>query len=326
MLVIAFNLCRTAEVAFDQQRAGVAAESHGRDVERRAPGNYVLGLAHVGNDGFERQAYASGHASQRHGRAHHFEEAAARDGIDPFGSAFRELAMQRFLERRAASEFLEAAPVFRAGLLIRLVDLLAQGVEIELALFRWANIFSLRLAVLMFDLHWFHTRLETVILGGARLREAKSPLRMTSLHSPFSSMTRVATGNVFHTAYGVLFHQHQAQICLVGETLTIHDHWIRGRGLLILHVEDLIARAQIILRRTVAVQTPLHLQRGLLVHEWHLVNRAVAAVAADAFIDMNAVIEENEVGKLIHPRPLQGLARAVAGADGFQQLGVGPDL
>src|ERR1019366_6673809 len=55
-------------------------------------------------------------------------------------------------------------------------------------------------------------------------------------------------------------------------------------------------------------------------------DRTVAGVAPHSLIDMNAVIEKNEIGELIHPRPLQRLAGAVAGADRFEQLSVGPDL
>jgi len=52
----------------------------------------------------------------------------------------------------------------------------------------------------------------------------------------------------------------------------------------------------------------------------------VAGVAADALRDVNAVIEINEIGKLIDAGPLEGLAGTIAGADWFEQLGVGPDL
>src|SRR5258708_382684 len=101
---------------------------------------------------------------------------------------------------------------------------------------------------------------------------------------------------------------------------------MRAGGLLVTHVENLIARAEIILRRAMAVQAPLHLQGGLLIHERHLVDWAVAGVASHALVDMNAVIEKSEVGKLVHAGPLQRFAGAVAGADGFEQLGVRPDL
>src|SRR5712691_612043 len=112
----------------------------------------------------------------------------------------------------------------------------------------------------------------------------------------------------------------------MGEALAIHHHRAYARRLLVAHIKYLIARAKILFRGAMAVQAPLHLQRGLLVHERHLVDGAVAGVAAHTFIDMNAVIEEDEVGKLVHPRPLQRLPRAVAGADRLQQFGIGPDL
>jgi len=139
-------------------------------------------------------------------------------------------------------------------------------------------------------------------------------------------MARVATGDVSHAADVVLLYQRRAQFSLLGETLTIYYNWIRARGLLVAHVENLVARAQILFRRAVAVQAPLHLQSGLLIHQRHLVDRAVAGVATNSLVDVNAVIEKNEVGKLVHPRPLQRFAGAVAGADGLKQLRVGPDL
>src|SRR5580704_720185 len=101
---------------------------------------------------------------------------------------------------------------------------------------------------------------------------------------------------------------------------------MRPRRLPVTHIEYLIARTQIFLRRAVAAQAPFHLQRFLLVHKWHLVHRTMASVTADPLGHMNAVIEKNEVRKLIHPGPLQRLPRAVTGAHRLQQLGVGPDL
>src|ERR1035437_3230633 len=43
-------------------------------------------------------------------------------------------------------------------------------------------------------------------------------------------------------------------------------------------------------------------------------------------MNMNAVIEINEVGELVHARPLQRLPGFVAGAHRLEELGVGPDL
>ena len=52
----------------------------------------------------------------------------------------------------------------------------------------------------------------------------------------------------------------------------------------------------------------------------------MTGVAADALGHVDAVVEINEVGKLVDARPLQGFAGTVAGAHWLKQLGVGPDL
>src|SRR5208282_6054938 len=100
----------------------------------------------------------------------------------------------------------------------------------------------------------------------------------------------------------------------------------RCGGLLVAHVEHLVARAQKFFRRTVAVEAPLHLQRCLLVHEGHLVHGPVAVVAANAFGDMNAVVEIDEVRQLIDARPLERLAGPVARANGLKHGSIRPNL
>ena len=85
---------------------------------------------------------------------------------------------------------------------------------------------------------------------------------------------------------------------LIGVALAIHSDRIRAARRLVAHIEHLIARAQVVLRSAVAAEAPLHLQRFLLIHQRHRVDRAVAGVAADALGDVDAVIEINEVGKL----------------------------
>ena len=94
---------------------------------------------------------------------------------------------------------------------------------------------------------------------------------------------------------------------------------LAARRLLIPHIENLIARPQILLRRSMTLQAPLHLQRRLVIHQRHAVHRAVAGVAAYAFIDMNAVIEIDEVGQIIHPGPDQRFAGLVALAHRLEQ-------
>ena len=180
----------------------------------RAAGNHFLGLAHVRNDRLERQAHAAGHAGQRHRRAHHFQKAAARNRIDPLGSALGKFAVQRFLERGAAGKFFEAAPVFRTGLFGGILrdscfDSLADGVQIQLALLAGANVFSPGGFVLLFHsfAHFEALRLISIFTHG--LRRGLHSVAAPRLASP---VTRVATGNVFHAAHVVLLHQRRSQV------------------------------------------------------------------------------------------------------------------
>ncbi len=139
-------------------------------------------------------------------------------------------------------------------------------------------------------------------------------------------MTRVATGDVHYAADTVLLHQGRAQRSLVGIALAVNFDYVRAARLLVAHIEYLITRAQMILRGAVASKAPLHLKRFRLVHQRHLVDWSVAGIAADTLRDVNAVIKKDEIGKLIDPRPLQGLSRTITGANRLEQLGISPDL
>ena len=75
------------------------------------------------------------------------------------------------------------------------------------------------------------------------------------------------------------------------------------RRRLVRHVEDLISRAQVLLWRPMAVKAPLHLKRLGLVHQRHLVDRAVAGRTADALTYMDLMIEVNEIGEVVYPNP-----------------------
>jgi hypothetical protein len=137
----------------------------------------------------------------------------------------------------------------------------------------------------------------------------------------------LAVGCLYSSDTNLIFgDQVCAERILIGESAAIHADGVRRRGWLVAHVENLIARAEIFARIAMASQAPLHLQGFRLVHQGHLVYRAVAGVAADALGDVNAVIEVDEVGELVNAGPLQRFAGAVAGADGLKELGVGPDL
>src|SRR5215467_11368628 len=70
-----------------------------------------------------------------------------------------------------------------------------------------------------------------------------------------------------------------------------------------LHVEHLVPRTDETLRIAVTFEAPLHLKRVHLPYQRHLIDSAVAGRAPDALIDVNAVIEINEVGQIMHPLP-----------------------
>jgi hypothetical protein len=65
-------------------------------------------------------------------------------------------------------------------------------------------------------------------------------------------MTCVATRNVAHAADVVFFYQRRPQIDLIRITLSIHNNWMSAGGRPIAHIENLIARPKIILRRAMA--------------------------------------------------------------------------
>jgi hypothetical protein len=150
-------------------------------------------------------------------------------------------------------------------------------------------------------------------------------------------MTRTATGDIanadlpirrhqFSRAHFVFRNQERTQQFLVYKLLIIHRNRTTARRRLIPHIENLIARPEIFPGIAMTAEAPLHLQRFLLIHQRHLVDRAVASVAADSLGDMNTVIEVDEVGKLVDPRPLQRFSAAIAGSHRLEQLRVGPDL
>src|SRR5262252_8270723 len=97
-------------------------------------------------------------------------------------------------------------------------------------------------------------------------------------------------------------------------------------GLLVLHVENLFLRTQELLRLTMAVEAPLHLQRVLLIHEGHGIDLPVAAETANALGDVNAVVEIYKIREIVHARPLDGLPAVEAPADRLQHGFIGPDL
>ena len=67
-----------------------------------------------------------------------------------------------------------------------------------------------------------------------------------------------------------------------------------------------------------ALNAPLHLQRRYFYNERHLIDPSVARCTADAFVDMDRVIEINVIGKIVDARPFDRDAGFPAFADGFE--------
>ena len=95
---------------------------------------------------------------------------------------------------------------------------------------------------------------------------------------------------------------------------------------LVIHVKDLVARADVLGGIAVAIEAPLHIQGFGFPHQGHLIDLAVARLAANALVDVDAVIEIGEVGQVVDAIPLDGHVVAEAGAHGFEDGRFGPDL
>lgn len=90
--------------------------------------------------------------------------------------------------------------------------------------------------------------------------------------------------------------------------------------------EDVAWRADELLRISVAVEAPLHVERVFSPHQRHLVDRSVACRAGHAFVNVNAVIEIDEVRQIMHARPLNRLAGLRTLAHGGQNCAVCKEL
>ena len=74
------------------------------------------------------------------------------------------------------------------------------------------------------------------------------------------------------------------------------------------HVENFLARPDKPLRLAMTLQAPFHIEGRRLPHQRHLLDLAMAGRAADAFLNMNAVVEIGEAGQVMHPIPFERLA------------------
>src|ERR1700722_9513404 len=103
-------------------------------------------------------------------------------------------------------------------------------------------------------------------------------------------------------------------------------NWLLAGGGFPRHVVNLAGGPQVLGRGAMAVQTPLHLQRVLLVHQRHQVYPSVAGGAPDSFVHVNFVIEVDEVRQVMDFDPGDRLAGCPTRPNRLQQRCVGPDL
>ena len=73
-------------------------------------------------------------------------------------------------------------------------------------------------------------------------------------------------------------------------------------------------------------QTPLHVHVRRFPRQRHLIHPAVACFASHAFVDVDAVIEIDKIGKVVDPIPAKRLVLAQAGPYRLEHVAVSPDL
>src|SRR5579883_1097736 len=93
-----------------------------------------------------------------------------------------------------------------------------------------------------------------------------------------------------------------------------------------MRVEHFIERPQMRRRIAVAGEAPAHIECRRLPGQRHVADRAVAFRAADAFGDMDAVIEIDVVGETIDPGPAQRFPVSQALTYRREDRRIGPNL
>src|SRR6185312_14165205 len=100
----------------------------------------------------------------------------------------------------------------------------------------------------------------------------------------------------------------------------------RIRPALPMRIEDSVTRTQMRRRIAMAIETPTHIKGGRLARQRHVTDRAVTFGAADAFGDMDAVIEIDVVRQGVDALPAQRLMLREALPHRCQDESIRPDL
>ena len=92
------------------------------------------------------------------------------------------------------------------------------------------------------------------------------------------------------------------------------------------HIKNFIARTDIFLRLAMAIETPFHVERLRFLCQRHLIDAPVAGRAADAFCDVNTVIEIDVARQIVNAIPFQRGARRKTLPDRRQYRRIVEDL
>ena len=133
----------------------------------------------------------------------------------------------------------------------------------------------------------------------------------------------LAVSSVTHAAIVQLLESIRADVIFRNQSLSALE-LVRWR--FPLRVENLIGGPQVFLRRIVTIETPAHIKRVRLPGDRHTVHRPMAGGAADAFLNVDAMIEEDKIRSLIDALPMNRLARGEALANGRSHRRVFPHL
>ena len=93
---------------------------------------------------------------------------------------------------------------------------------------------------------------------------------------------------------------------LLGVDVIISDKCFSERELIgrgPVQIENLVARADIFFRRSMAFEAPLHVKRVRLPGERHLIQLSMARRTADAMIYVNTVIKKYEIRRVRNAIP-----------------------